>query len=97
VSAHFLNEQKEDVHHSIIADLQHGDPQTRRRLAVYCLKDAYLPQRLLDKLKCVYNYRGSSQSHRGAHVLPACAWTEHQGAEPDPAQGAADGAWWCRT
>lgn len=56
VSAHFLNEQKEDVHHSIIADLQHGDPQTRRRLAVYCLKDAYLPQRLLDKLKCVYNY-----------------------------------------
>ena len=25
------------------------------RLAVYCLKDAYLPLRLLDKLMCVIN------------------------------------------
>jgi hypothetical protein len=31
-------EQKEDVPHSIITDLQNGDAQTRRRLAVYCLK-----------------------------------------------------------
>ena len=50
VSYHFLGEQKEDVHHSVISDLQHGNSQTRRRLAVYCLKDAYLPLRLLDKL-----------------------------------------------
>ncbi|XP_055807609.1 DNA polymerase delta catalytic subunit isoform X2 [Solanum dulcamara] len=56
VSAHFLNEQKEDVHHSIISDLQNGNSETRRRLAVYCLKDAYLPQRLLDKLMFIYNY-----------------------------------------
>lgn len=56
VSAHFLAEQKEDVHHSIISDLQNGNEETRRRLAVYCLKDAYLPQRLMDKLMCVYNY-----------------------------------------
>ncbi|KAM7523503.1 hypothetical protein LguiA_013405 [Lonicera macranthoides] len=56
VSAHFLNEQKEDVHHSIISDLQNGNSETRRRLAVYCLKDAYLPQRLLDKLMYIYNY-----------------------------------------
>lgn len=56
VSAHFLGEQKEDVHHSIISDLQNGNAETRRRLAVYCLKDAYLPQRLLDKLMYVYNY-----------------------------------------
>ncbi|KAL5993065.1 DNA polymerase delta catalytic subunit [Asimina triloba] len=57
VSAHFLGEQqKEDVHHSIISDLQNGNSETRRRLAVYCLKDAYLPQRLLDKLMFVYNY-----------------------------------------
>ncbi|KAL0863005.1 hypothetical protein Bca101_042123 [Brassica carinata] len=56
VSAHFLSEQKEDVHHSIITDLQNGNAETRRRLAVYCLKDAYLPQRLLDKLMCIYNY-----------------------------------------
>lgn len=38
VSAHFLGEQKEDVHHSIITDLQNGNAETRRRLAVYCLK-----------------------------------------------------------
>ena len=38
VSAHFLGEQKEDVHHSAIADLQNGNEETRRRLAVYCLK-----------------------------------------------------------
>lgn len=56
VSAHFLGEQKEDVHHSIITDLQNGNEQTRRRLAVYCMKDAYLPLRLMDKLMCVYNY-----------------------------------------
>ncbi|KAI9333940.1 DNA polymerase family B-domain-containing protein [Zopfochytrium polystomum] len=56
VSSHFLGEQKEDVHHSIIADLQSGNEDTRRRLAVYCLKDAYLPQRLLDKLMVIINY-----------------------------------------
>ena len=56
VSAHFLGEQKEDVHHSIISDLQNGTAETRRRLAVYCLKDAYLPQRLLDKLMLMYNH-----------------------------------------
>ncbi|XP_071104876.1 DNA polymerase delta catalytic subunit-like [Haliotis cracherodii] len=56
VSFHFLQEQKEDVQHSIITDLQNGNEQTRRRLAVYCLKDAILPLRLLDKLMCVINY-----------------------------------------
>lgn len=56
VSAHFLGEQKEDVHHSAIADLQNGNEETRRRLAVYCLKDAYLPQRLMEKLMYMFNY-----------------------------------------
>ena len=56
VSGLFLNEQKEDVHHSIITDLQNGNDQTRRRLAVYCMKDAYLPLRLMNKLMCIYNY-----------------------------------------
>ncbi|KAJ7460613.1 DNA polymerase family B-domain-containing protein [Mycena latifolia] len=56
VCAQFLNEQKEDVHHSVITELQNGTPESRRRLAVYCLKDAYLPQRLLDKLMCFVNY-----------------------------------------
>lgn len=55
VSYHFLQEQKEDVHHSVITDLQNGNEQTRRRLAVYCLKDAYLPLRLMDKLMAVVN------------------------------------------
>jgi DNA polymerase delta subunit 1 len=35
VSAQFLGEQKEDVHHSIINDLQNGNDETRRRLAIY--------------------------------------------------------------
>lgn len=56
VSYHFLQEQKEDVHHSIITDLQNESEQTRRRLAVYCIKDAYLPLRLLNKLMCFINY-----------------------------------------
>lgn len=45
-----------DVHHSIISDLQKGNADTRRRLAVYCVKDALLPQNLLDKLMYMYNY-----------------------------------------
>jgi DNA polymerase delta subunit 1 len=56
VSAHFLKEQKEDVHHTMITELFNGTPESRRRLAVYCLKDAYLPQRLMDKLMCLVNY-----------------------------------------
>lgn len=56
VCAHFLGEQKEDVHHSMITELFNGTSESRRRLAVYCLKDAYLPQRLLEKLMCLVNY-----------------------------------------
>lgn len=56
VCAHFLNEQKEDVHHTMITELYNGTAESRRRLAVYCLKDAYLPQRLMDKLMCLVNY-----------------------------------------
>lgn len=56
VSYEFLGEQKEDVHHTMITELFNGTPDSRRRLAVYCLKDAYLPQRLMDKLMCLINY-----------------------------------------
>lgn len=56
VSYEFLGEQKEDVHHTMITELFNGTPDSRRRLAVYCLKDAYLPQRLMDKLMCLVNY-----------------------------------------
>lgn len=56
VSYEFLKEQKEDVHYSMIGDLFRGSPTTRRRIAVYCLKDATLPLRLLNKLLFLFNY-----------------------------------------
>lgn len=56
VCAEYLGQQKEDVHHSIISDLQNGSDEDRHRLAVYCLKDAALPQRLMDKLSVLVNY-----------------------------------------
>lgn len=56
VSAHFLGDQKEKVHHSVITQLFNGSEIDRRRLAVYCLKDAYLPQQILDKLMIIINY-----------------------------------------
>lgn len=56
VCADFLSQQKEDVHHSIISDLQNGSDEDRHRLAVYCLKDALLPQRLMNKLSVLVNY-----------------------------------------
>lgn len=56
VSAEFLNAQKEDVHHSIITDLQNGTDETRKRLAVYCLKDSLLPLQLIHKLMLLINY-----------------------------------------
>lgn len=55
VCQEILGEQKEDVHYSIITDLQNGDEQTRRRLAVYCIKDADLPLRLLNHVKSFTN------------------------------------------
>lgn len=55
VSAKFLGEQKEDVHHAIISELQNQNEFTRRRLAIYCIKDAYLPLRLMNKLECLFH------------------------------------------
>lgn len=56
VSAHFLGDQKEDVHYSMIGELHTTSAETRRRLALYCLKDALLPVSLFDRLLCLYNY-----------------------------------------
>lgn len=56
VAQHFLQEKKEDVHHSIITELQNGNVHTRRRLAIYCIKDAYLPWCILNKLMCIVDY-----------------------------------------
>ena len=56
VCSEFLGQQKEDVHHSIISDLQDGTDEDRHRLAVYCLKDAKLPLLLMEKLSVLINY-----------------------------------------
>jgi len=55
VSFEFLKSQKEDVHYSDIAGLQDESDQTRRRLAVYCLKDSILPLKLIKKLQTTIN------------------------------------------
>ncbi|KAJ6583904.1 ribonuclease H-like domain-containing protein, partial [Mycena vulgaris] len=64
VAKRFLGEKKEDVHFTAIAGLQAGSPETRRELAVYCLKDAYLPQRLLEVLGCVDRYTAISHERQ---------------------------------
>ncbi|KAH9128699.1 hypothetical protein LEN26_005754 [Aphanomyces euteiches] len=56
VCAQFLGQQKEDVPHGIISDLQRGTDDDRHRLAMYCLKDAVLPLTLLQKLSYLVNY-----------------------------------------
>ena len=43
------------MHHSAITDLQQGSAETRRRLAIYCLKDSLLPLRLFNKLMYMFN------------------------------------------
>lgn len=56
VSFHFLGEQKEDVHHSMIYDLWKKDETTRKRLGIYCIKDSILTWKLCEKLMTIYNY-----------------------------------------
>ncbi|XP_044735057.1 DNA polymerase delta catalytic subunit [Chrysoperla carnea] len=55
VAQELLGQQKEDVHHTQISDLFNGDEQTRHRLAVYCIKDAQLPLRILNHLNSFTN------------------------------------------
>lgn len=55
VSSEFLGQHKEDVKYNQIKDLFHGDELTRQRIASYCVKDAQLPQQLLDKLNVIIN------------------------------------------
>jgi DNA polymerase elongation subunit (family B) len=55
VSFLLLGEQKEDVPYNMISVLQDGEPNDRKRLASYCLKDSVLPIRLMNKLKVIYN------------------------------------------
>jgi DNA polymerase delta subunit 1 len=39
----------------MIYELWQSNEYTRRRIAIYCLKDAYLPLKLMDKLMAFYN------------------------------------------
>ena len=55
VAQHFLKDSKEDLHHSLITPLHNGSAADRTRVAIYCLKDALLPIRLLDKLMSMVN------------------------------------------
>lgn len=55
VAFHYLGLTKEDVHHTQIPKLQDGSDSNRTRLAIYCLKDAMLPLRLMDKLMFLIN------------------------------------------
>lgn len=53
VSAEYLGEQKEDVSYDKIPEYFRNDPT---RLVTYCIKDAYLPDRLLEKLRLLLTY-----------------------------------------
>jgi DNA polymerase delta subunit 1 len=55
MAAKFLGDQKEDVHYSIISKLWDGTVDDRRRLASYCVKDAILPLRLMNKTMSLVN------------------------------------------
>ncbi|KAH8834045.1 ribonuclease H-like domain-containing protein [Flagelloscypha sp. PMI_526] len=54
-SQRFLKqESKEDIAYKEMRGLQLGSAADRKKLGVYCLKDAYLPLLLLDKLNALY-------------------------------------------
>ena len=55
VATHFLKEQKDDVQYQIMMELFNGSPEDRKRLAKYCLQDADLAYRLMDKLLVLVN------------------------------------------
>lgn len=44
------------MHYSELSKLHDESNESRRRIAIYCLKDAELPLKLMDKLMCLYNY-----------------------------------------
>lgn len=51
VSSVFLDDTKGDVPYNTLKDLQAGSKASRKKIAIYCLKDCELPLRLLEKLK----------------------------------------------
>ncbi|KAJ6504605.1 ribonuclease H-like domain-containing protein [Mycena vitilis] len=65
-----VNEKKEDINFKSINALQDGTNDQRKELAIYCLKDSYLPLRLLDcdALKCLDEATKAAQSERFLHL-----------------------------
>lgn len=55
-AAHFLGDQKQDLHHTLIPVRQRQGPAGRRNLATYCLKDAQLADQLLERCCALFNY-----------------------------------------
>lgn len=55
VCARFLNEQKDDVHYSMITPLFMQDEYGRRRITLYCIKDCKLPLKLMEGLMILVN------------------------------------------
>ncbi|KIK68938.1 hypothetical protein GYMLUDRAFT_34959 [Collybiopsis luxurians FD-317 M1] len=60
-SFRFLNQKKEDIHYMQIPVLQAGTAEDRKKLAIYCLKDTYLPLQLMDRLEALEKWIGRSQ------------------------------------
>lgn len=56
VCKQFLDETKDDVHHTEITVLFEGTKMDRQRLAEYCLQDAVLIVLLINKLMSLVNY-----------------------------------------
>ena len=54
-AAHFLGDQKQDLHHTLIPVRQRQGPAGRRNLATYCLKDAQLADQLLERCCALSN------------------------------------------
>jgi DNA polymerase delta subunit 1 len=53
---HYLNQTKEDVHHSMLFDLQHGTDADRARLVSYCEKDSRLVWMMMEQQCCLCSY-----------------------------------------
>jgi DNA polymerase delta subunit 1 len=49
VATTYLDEQKMDLHYSLLNKLQDGTPEDRARIVKYCLRDCELPFRIVEK------------------------------------------------
>ncbi|KAH3682372.1 hypothetical protein WICPIJ_006658 [Wickerhamomyces pijperi] len=59
----YLNDEKEDFSYGKIYSAQHGDSSTRKRMAVYCIKDSWLALRVFQVSKCLESYLKESRTY----------------------------------